>query len=82
MWFVIRSIARPKERGAPYGTMDGRHLHEWLNIALLNVLLNIVRQDEKPRAHAAWHNARSEGGPIGRVVPRRSREERDEEGGR
>ena len=48
---------RPKEHGAPYGTMDGRHLHEWLNIALLNVLLNIVRQAEKPCAHAAWHNA-------------------------
>lgn len=64
-----------KEHGAPYGTMDGRHLHEWLNIALLNVLLNIVRQAEKPRAHAAWHNASSEGGPTGRVLPRRARNE-------
>ena len=28
----------------PYGTLDGRHLHPWINIELLNVLLNAVRQ--------------------------------------
>ena len=28
----------------PYGTLDGRHLHPWINIELLNVLMNAVRQ--------------------------------------
>jgi len=29
--------------GLVYGTLDGRHLHPWLNVALLNVILNLAR---------------------------------------
>jgi hypothetical protein len=30
-------------RGAVYGLQDGLHLHPWLNVALLNVILNLAR---------------------------------------
>ena len=30
-------------RGPPYGTADGRHLHPFINMALLNLLLNLAR---------------------------------------
>ena len=39
-----KPVPNPRERTSPYGTLDGRHLHEWLNIALLNLLLNALRQ--------------------------------------
>ncbi|KAL1495570.1 hypothetical protein AB1Y20_016931 [Prymnesium parvum] len=42
-------VPLPKERGSPYGTVDGRHLHEWLNIGLLNVLLNLLSQTLRHR---------------------------------
>lgn len=43
-------------RGAPYGTSDGRHLHPWVNMALLNVLLNVARRarDGELPYGAAW----------------------------
>ena len=34
-----------------YGTLDGRHLHAWLNIEVLNLILNAA--DEARRAAAA-----------------------------
>ena len=46
-----RPVSPPKERTSPYGTVDGRHLHEWLNIALLNLLLNLLRQTLLRKAH-------------------------------
>jgi hypothetical protein len=30
--------------GPTAGTSDGRHLHPWLNIALLNLLLNVAHR--------------------------------------
>ena len=28
----------------PYGTLDGRHLHPWINVELLSLLINAARQ--------------------------------------
>jgi hypothetical protein len=40
----VHAVSSPKDRSSPYGTIDGRHLHEWLNVALLNIILNILGQ--------------------------------------
>ena len=47
---------QPGFGGPVYGTQDGRHLHPWLNIALLNVILNVVRhvsRGKRKRSHGA-----------------------------
>ena len=52
----LPGLSRPGFGGPVYGTQDGRHLHPWLNIALLNVILNIVRhvsRGKRKRLHGA-----------------------------
>lgn len=62
----LRPVAQPGlGRGPVYGTMDGRHLHPWLNIALLNVLFNIVRTARETRASRQARNL-LHGGPLAR----------------
>ena len=42
---MVSSLSKqlqPGLNGPVYGTQDGRHLHPWLNIALLNVILNVA----------------------------------------
>ena len=34
-------------KGPVYGTLDGRHLHPWLNMALLNLMLNLAHSVAK-----------------------------------
>lgn len=53
-------------KGYPYGTADGMHLHGWLNLALLNVILNA----------ASWVADAHESGraPSPRRAPARTRE--------
>ena len=45
---MVTSLSKSKQpglgKGPIYGTMDGRHLHAWLNIALLNVILNLAHR--------------------------------------
>ena len=55
-----KPVPSPRERTMPYGTLDGRHLHEWLNIALLNLLLNALRQTMRHARRAAVLREHSE----------------------
>jgi hypothetical protein len=48
-------------KGPPYGTRDGRHLHEWVNLALFNLMLNLAR-----RAREGQGGARAT--PAGRTT--------------
>ena len=41
----VHPVPSPKVRASPYGTVDGHHLHEWINVAVLNLLLNILGCD-------------------------------------
>ena len=45
---MVASLSKSENAGLGngpiYGTQDGRHLHPWLNVALLNVILNIARE--------------------------------------
>ena len=55
---MVASLSKSEQPGfggPVYGTQDGRHLHPWLNIALLNVILNVVRhvsRGKRKRSHA------------------------------
>jgi hypothetical protein len=44
---MVNSLSKSNQpnlgKGPPYGTVDGRHLHPWVNMALLNVVLNMAR---------------------------------------
>ena len=46
---MVSSLSRSAQpnlgKGPPYGTNDGRHLHPWINLALLNLIFNIARRD-------------------------------------
>ena len=48
-------------KGIVYGTTDGRHLHPWLNIELLNVILNIAHvlssRVKRSNDHPGWDAA-------------------------
>lgn len=47
-------------RGPPYGTSDGRHLHPFVNLAILNVLFNMVlRVSEGAVPYAGWLSRRT-----------------------
>ena len=52
---MIASLSKARSpnmpKGPPYGTQDGRHLHPWLNIALLNLVLNVASHVVQARAH-------------------------------
>ena len=56
-------------KGPPYGTQDGRHLHPWLNIALLNVMLNMARavRDKAARDGVVAKRAGQGGGAARRA---------------
>ena len=41
---LSRSASPSLGKGPPYGTQDGRHLHPWINLALLNLLLNVAKR--------------------------------------
>lgn len=45
---MVQSLSRANQpnlgKGPPYGTNDGRHLHPFINLALLNLILNIASQ--------------------------------------
>ena len=45
-------------RGPPYGTADGRHLHGFINLALLNLLFNLAsRARDGQVPYGRWHAA-------------------------
>ncbi len=39
---LSRTLTPSLGHADPYGTSDGRHLHEWVNLALLNVIFNLA----------------------------------------
>ena len=45
---MVKALSRTGQpnmgKGPPYGTNDGRHLHPFVNLALLNLILNVARQ--------------------------------------
>ena len=59
---IVASLSRTAQpnmgKGPPYGTMDGRHLHPFINLALLNLILNIATSARRGTA-GGWHGWRA-----------------------
>ena len=44
-------------KGPPYGTNDGRHLHGFVNLAILNLILNLARAAaDGVQPYGGWHS--------------------------
>jgi hypothetical protein len=62
MMEALPRLAFLSAKSPAYGTSDGRHLHEWLNIELLNLLLNALLETVAGPAGAAGAGAPGGGG--------------------
>lgn len=60
---VVASLSKSAQpslgHGPPYGTNDGRHLHGFINLALLNVLLNVAVKAKQGLLPFGWHPHRA-----------------------
>ena len=65
-------------RAPVYGTLDGRHLHSWLNIELLNLILNAAGEAQSHRVVGAPADPSVAAVPtgVGRAAPRLKAEKR------